>query len=192
MQTDTIETIPEPELSFKVSMHAPACILCSTTEAKISTYWSKCIVFFFVLFCFFSRSFSFTPVKQFLYRYNLFFSEQPLMHSSDRSHIAFIRSLCIEKATAWSPAISITNPALLFRLSKLSLLKCVVILTTQLKATKPLVSFCLLSREGVQCLSTRLIFTYWQQRVGGVKNVLQGVFLKGLSEEITDELAVWD
>ena len=49
---------------------------------------------------------------QFLHQSNLVFSQQPLMCSSNQSRVAFVMSLCVEKAAAWSLTISLNNPAL--------------------------------------------------------------------------------
>ena len=108
---------------------------------------------------------------EFLNQCNLVFIQEPLAYSADQSCVC-VMSLCIEKAVAWSLAISLNNPALCLDYSAFTDIHC--LLTIQLKTKKPLVSFYLLSK-GVQFHNMPFILAYWQWALLGMRAHFRGV-----------------
>ena len=129
--------------------------------------------------------------SQFLHQCSLVFSQQPATYATDQSRIAFIMSLCSEKASAWALAISQHNPFLSSDYSAF---------TSEMRRVfdhpvkgKEAVSQLLSLSQGKNSVSQyALDFRILAAECGWDQAALQGVFLKGLSEEIKDELAARD
>ena len=128
---------------------------------------------------------------QFLHQCGLVFSQQPLTYSSDQSCVAFIMSLCTEKAAAWSLVISLNNPALCLNYSAFTD-EMLCAFDHQVKG-KEATSQLLSPVQGEGSVSQyALNFRILAAGSGWNESALQGVFLKGLSERIKDKLAARD
>ena len=129
--------------------------------------------------------------SQFLHQCSLVFSQQPATYATDQSKIAFIKSLVSDKASAWSLAISQNNPSLCsdFKAFTSEMLR---VFDHPVKG-KEAVSQLLSLNQGRNSVSQyALDFRILAAECGWDQAALQGVFLKGLSEEIQDELATRD
>lgn len=129
--------------------------------------------------------------SQFLHQCSLVFSQQPATYATDQSKIAFIKSLVSDKASTWSLAISQNNPSLCsdFKAFTSEMLR---VFDHPVKG-KEAVSQLLSLNQGRNSVSQyALDFRILAAECGWDQAALQGIFLKGLSEEIKDELAVRD
>uniref|UniRef100_A0A8D3CPA5 CCHC-type domain-containing protein n=1 Tax=Scophthalmus maximus TaxID=52904 RepID=A0A8D3CPA5_SCOMX len=129
--------------------------------------------------------------SQFLHQCSLVFSQQPATYATDQSKTAFIMSLCSDKASAWELAFSQHNPVLCSDYSAF---------TSEMRRVfdhpvkgKEAVSQLLSLNQGRNSVSQyALDFRILSAECGWDQAALQAVFLKGLSEEIKDELATRD
>lgn len=129
--------------------------------------------------------------SQFLHQCSLVFEQQPLTYATDKSKIAFIMSLLCEKASAWAVAIAKGDSPICRSFQSFS--------TEMLRVfDHPLqgreVSNRLFSlRQGSEPVSTYSIdFRILAAESGWDEKALQGAFLRGLREELKDELAARD
>lgn len=129
--------------------------------------------------------------SQFLYQCSLVFDQQPLTYSSDRSKIAFVCSLLFGRASAWALAMANANsPAWQSYLLFCSELRKVFDHPLQSKeAGNRLLSL----RQGSHSVADYSVeFRILAIEAGWDEKALQGIFMRGLREELKDELAARD
>ena len=129
--------------------------------------------------------------KQFLHQCSLVFDQQPLTYSSDQSRIAFVRSLLSERAAAWSVAISHSPSPICdsFQFFSAEILRVFDHPLRSKEASSRLLSL----RQGGDSVANHSIdFRILAIESGWDERALQGVFIRGLKEELRDELAVRD
>ena len=129
--------------------------------------------------------------SQFLHQCSLVFHQQPRTYATDQVKIAFIMSLLSDQASAWALAISTHSPELTQDYNQF---------TQEMKKVfdhpvkgKEAVSNMLRLRQGTQSASQyALEFRILAAESGWNDTALQGIFLKGISEEFKDELVTRD
>ena len=129
--------------------------------------------------------------SQFLHQCSLVFHQQPRTYATDQVKIAFIMSLLSDQASAWALAISTHSPELTQDYNQF---------TQEMKKVfdhpvkgKEAVSNMLRLRQGTQSASQyALEFRILAAESGWNDTALQGIFLKGISEELKDELVTRD
>lgn len=129
--------------------------------------------------------------KQFIHQCMLVFDQQPLTYSSDRSKVAFIMSLLSGKASAWAIALANSDSPVCATLKSF---------TSEMQRVfdhplqgKEASSRLLSLRQGSGSVSTYSIdFRILAAECGWDDKALQGIFFRGLSEEVKDELAARD
>lgn len=129
--------------------------------------------------------------RQFLHQCSLVFDQQPLTYSSDQSRTAFVMSLLSERAAAWSVAISRANSPICdsFQSFSAEFLRVFDHPLRSKEASSRLLSL----RQGQNSVATHSIdFRILAIESGWDERALQTVFLRGLREELRDELAVRD
>lgn len=129
--------------------------------------------------------------SQFLHQCMLVFEQQPLTYCNDRAKVAFIMSLLAGKASAWAVALTNSNSPHCNTLDGfISEMRKVFDHPLQTKeASNRLLSL----RQGSGSVSTYSVdFRILATECGWDEKALQGVFLRGLSEEVKDELAARD
>lgn len=118
------------------------------------------------------------------------FNQQPSTYPSDNSRVAFVSSLLSDRAAAWASAATATNPMLCsnFQAFLQEMRKVFDHPVKGRKAVNQLLSLKHCNQSVEYSVSFRILAaeTEWNQVA------LQGVFLKGLSEEVKDELAIRD
>lgn len=128
---------------------------------------------------------------QFLHQCSLVFNQQAVTYSTDRSKVAFVMSLLTEQAAAWALAVSGQCPELCSDYRNFS---------EEMKRVfdhpvkgREAVSQLLELRQGSQPVAQFAVnFRILAVESGWNDSALQAIFLKGLSGEIKDELAVRD
>ena len=129
--------------------------------------------------------------RQFLHQCSLVFDQQPLTYSTDKSRIAFVMSLLSERAAAWAVAISRSNSPICFSFSSFTeeFLKVFDHPLRSKEASSRLLSL----RQGEKSVADHSIdFRILAIDSGWDERALQGVFLRGLRDELRDELAARD
>ncbi|XP_050924947.1 uncharacterized protein LOC108874699 [Lates calcarifer] len=129
--------------------------------------------------------------SQFLHQCSLVFDQQPLSYSTDRSKIAFVSSLLSGKASAWAVATANANsPAWQTYHSFCCEFRRVFDHPLRGKvAGNRLLSL----RQGSLTVAAYSVdFRILAAECGWDEGALQGLFLRGLSEELKDELASRD
>lgn len=129
--------------------------------------------------------------KQFLHQCMLVFDQQPLTYSSDRAKVAFIMSLLSGKASAWAVAlVNRDSPVCNTLTSFTSEMQRVFDHPLQGKeASSRLLSL----HQGSGSVSAYSIdFRILATECGWDDKALQGIFYRGLSEAVKDELAARD
>ena len=129
--------------------------------------------------------------SQFLHQCSLVFRQQPTTYSSDQSRVAFVMSLLSDRASAWALAISMNSSHLCsdFQAFSSEMRKVFDHPVKGREATSQLLSL----RQGNQSVAQYAVdFRILAVESGWDQAALQAVFLKGLSEEVKDELAARD
>lgn len=129
--------------------------------------------------------------KQFLHQCMLVFNQQPLTYSSDSSRVAFIMSLLSGKASAWAVALSSSKSPICSTLSSFTseMQKVFDHPLQDKEASNRLLSL----RQGSGSVSTYSVdFRILATECGWDDKALKGIFFRGLSEEVKDELAARD
>ena len=129
--------------------------------------------------------------REFIFQCSLVFEQQPFTYSTDKSRIAFVMSLLSEKAAAWAVALSRNNSPVCFSLSSFSeeFLKVFDHPLRSKEASSRLLSL----RQGENSVAKHSIdFRILAIESGWDERALQGVFLRGLRDELRDELAARD
>uniref|UniRef100_A0A8C6T6L0 CCHC-type domain-containing protein n=1 Tax=Neogobius melanostomus TaxID=47308 RepID=A0A8C6T6L0_9GOBI len=129
--------------------------------------------------------------KQFIHQCMLVFDQQPLTYSSDRSKVAFIMSLLSGKASAWAVALSNSGSLVCNTLNSFTseLLRVFDHPLQAKEASSRLLSL----RQGSGSVSAFSIdFRILATECGWDDKALQGIYYRGLSEEVKDELAARD
>lgn len=128
---------------------------------------------------------------QFLHQCMLVFDQQPLTYSTDKAKVAFIMSLLSGKASAWAVALVNSRSPVCNTLDTFANeMRRVFDHPLQSKeASSRLLSL----RQGNSSVSSYSIdFRILAAETGWDERALQGVFFRGLSEEIKDQLAARD
>ncbi|KAK7933591.1 hypothetical protein WMY93_004487 [Mugilogobius chulae] len=129
--------------------------------------------------------------NQFLHQCMIVFNQQPLTYSTDQSKVAFIMSLLSGKASAWAVAIANSNsPACnTLDLFTAEMLKVFDHPLQGKEASNRLLSL----RQGSGSVSTYSVdFRILAAECGWDDKSLQGIFFRGLSEDVKDQLAARD
>ena len=129
--------------------------------------------------------------SQFLHQCSLVFDQQPLTYATDKSKIAFIMSLLCEKASAWAVAIAKSDSPICqsFPSFTAEMLRVFDHPLQGKEASNRLFSL----HQGSESVSTYSIdFRILAAESGWDEKALQGAFLRGLREELKDELAARD
>lgn len=129
--------------------------------------------------------------SQFLYQCSLVFSQQPATYPSDQAKVAFISRLLSDQAAAWVLASSTNNPSLCskYQLFSQEMRKIFHHPVKGREAVSQLLSL----KQGNRSMSEYSVtFHILVAESGWDQSALQGVFFKGLSEEVKDKLAVRD
>ena len=129
--------------------------------------------------------------RQFLFQCSLVFEQQPSTYATDKSRVAFVMSLLSEKAAAWAVALSLNKAQICFSFSSFSeeFLKVFDHPLRSKEASSRLLSL----RQGENSAAKHSIdFRILAIESGWDERALQGVFLRGLRDELRDELAARD
>lgn len=128
---------------------------------------------------------------QFLHQCQLVFDQQPLTYSTEKAKVAFIMSLLSGKASAWAVALVNSSSPVCNTLD--SFAKEMRKVFDHPLQSKEASSRLLSLRQGTGSVTSYSIdFRILAAETGWDEKALQGVFFRGLSEEIKDQLAARD
>ena len=128
---------------------------------------------------------------QFLHQCSLVFNQQPATYFSDQSKIAFVMSLLVDRAASWALAISNNNPLLCSDFQGFSV-EMKRVFDHPVKGREAAIQLLSLRQSSDSVAQFSVNFRILAADSGWDQAALKAVFLKGLSEEIKDELAVRD
>lgn len=129
--------------------------------------------------------------KQFIHQCMLVFDQQPLTYGSDRSRVAFVMSLLSGKASVWAVALANSDSPVCNTLDSFTaeMLRVFDHPLQGKEASNRLLSL----RQGSGSVSAYSIdFRILATECGWDDKALQGIFFRGLSENVKDELAARD